>query len=516
MWRVAVCLLALGVLLGVPVAVSAGVWEPEREYAELAVDPADDVRYGGYAVGDRVFVDVLDRSGEVSRTIQLNDLDGFTTTLYDLDTSGELLIVSYRVSRGDPFFETVFFALSLFKNSEEIARGLWSSGNPYAGAGKVALNDESVFLQFSDTGVPEGPYVVPIADIPTVTSIATDVSDFETIPIDWEAEFDGDRYPGAISMSASNEFLYLFFDREYRTPVSVDVYSLPDLEFVETVLLGVSRESDRVWAADHLVPGGFVVFDESGVACSISTYSSNGRVQDCFESRSGDPERDPFGTDACGGIVVADARRTTDHSDLTGFKFIPSTRDPGCFVDSLDSTFIRDIEYVGRSGISRGCNPHDNDRFCPNEFVTRGQMAAFLARALSLPPTLLDIFSDDDDSIFEADINRLAAALVTFGCGTGGNPWTSTYCPNEHVTRGQMAAFLVRAVELPTADHDHFTDDNGSIFEDDINRLAEAGITKGCNPPADTEFCADEFLTRGQMAAFLNRALATPVAGASR
>ena len=143
-------------------------------------------------------------------------------------------------------------------------------------------------------------------------------------------------------------------------------------------------------------------------------------------------------------------------------------------------------------------------------------MAAFLARALSLPPTLLDIFSDDDDSIFEADINRLAEALVTFGCGTGGNPWTSTYCPNEHVTRGQMAAFLVRAVELPTADHDHFTDDNGSIFEDDINRLAEAGITKGCNPPADTEFCADEFLTRGQMAAFLNRALATPVAGASR
>ena len=27
--------------------------------------------------------------------------------------------------------------------------------------------------------------------------------------------------------------------------------------------------------------------------------------------------------------------------------------------------------------------PTDNDRFCPDDFVTRGQMAAFLKRALS-------------------------------------------------------------------------------------------------------------------------------------
>ena len=52
-----------------------------------------------------------------------------------------------------------------------------------------------------------------------------------------------------------------------------------------------------------------------------------------------------------------------------------------------------------------------------------------------------------------------------------------------------------------------FVDDDGSTFEADIEWMATAGITRGCNPPANTEFCPDDFVTRGQMAAFLHRAL---------
>ena len=71
-----------------------------------------------------------------------------------------------------------------------------------------------------------------------------------------------------------------------------------------------------------------------------------------------------------------------------------------------------------------------------------------------------------------------------------------------------MAAFLVRALGL--VDHDpliDFDDDEGSIFEDAIEKLATAGITKGCNPPENTRFCPKERVTREQMAAFLRRAL---------
>jgi N-acetylmuramoyl-L-alanine amidase len=72
--------------------------------------------------------------------------------------------------------------------------------------------------------------------------------------------------------------------------------------------------------------------------------------------------------------------------------------------------------------------------------VTREQMASFLARALSLQATSVDFFVDDEASPHEADINRLAAAGVTNGCGGG------RYCPSDYVTREQMSAFLERAL----------------------------------------------------------------------
>ena len=69
-----------------------------------------------------------------------------------------------------------------------------------------------------------------------------------------------------------------------------------------------------------------------------------------------------------------------------------------------------------------------------------------------------------------------------------------------------MAAFLVRALELTAQDPAiDFTDDDGSIFENDIEKLATAGITKGCGT-ANT-FCPLNNVTRGQMAAFLTRGL---------
>ena len=75
-----------------------------------------------------------------------------------------------------------------------------------------------------------------------------------------------------------------------------------------------------------------------------------------------------------------------------------------------------------------------------------------------------------------------------------------------------MAAFLVRALDLTDdGGGDLFTDDDGATFEHDIDKLAYAGITKGCNPPANDRYCPDDYVTRGQMAAFLSRALNLPL-----
>jgi hypothetical protein len=137
-------------------------------------------------------------------------------------------------------------------------------------------------------------------------------------------------------------------------------------------------------------------------------------------------------------------------------------------------------------------------RFCPTEPVSRGQMATFLTRALDLPPAGADFFDDDESSSHESNINRIAAAGITTGC------FGDNFCPDGLVRRGHMATFLARALDLPPATRDYFNDDNGSEHEDSINRIRAAGITTGCG---GTSFCPGSRVTRQQMAAFLHRAL---------
>jgi hypothetical protein len=172
-------------------------------------------------------------------------------------------------------------------------------------------------------------------------------------------------------------------------------------------------------------------------------------------------------------------------------------------------TFFADVEWLAAEGITRGCNPPANDLFCPDASVTRGQMAAFLHRALGGVLTAGGpvVFTDISGSVFTSDIEWLGGVGVTRGCNP---PDNDMYCPNAPVTRGQMAAFLVRALGYTAgAGSDRFVDDNGSVFEADIERLAEAGVTLGCNPPDNDMFCPNAPVTRGQMAAFLHRALGT-------
>lgn len=120
-------------------------------------------------------------------------------------------------------------------------------------------------------------------------------------------------------------------------------------------------------------------------------------------------------------------------------------------------------------------------------------------------PAYTPPFRDDDGSPFEQDIARLAGAGITSGCGA------ALYCPWASVTRGEMATFLGRGLGLAPASRDHFSDDAGSVHEAAINALAAAGITTGCAPG---RFCPTANVSRGEMATFLVRALG--LAAASR
>ncbi len=167
-----------------------------------------------------------------------------------------------------------------------------------------------------------------------------------------------------------------------------------------------------------------------------------------------------------------------------------------CVDDYSDTMYAPYVEWAFSEGITGGC---ELDLFCTGNAVTRAQGASFIARALELPPATQDWFDDDDGKTHESDINRLAEAGITSGCGE------RLFCPSETMTRGQMASLLVRALALPPATTpDYFADDDGTTHEADIDALAEAGITGGC---AADRYCPTSPVTRGQLVTFLYRGL---------
>lgn len=117
------------------------------------------------------------------------------------------------------------------------------------------------------------------------------------------------------------------------------------------------------------------------------------------------------------------------------FTDVPCPGSPPAFADF--------IEQLRSDGITVGCGA---GIYCPNDPVTRAQMAIFIERALGnfTPPLALgqrftDVASGHFAYVFVED---MAARAITVGCATG------LYCPDDPVTRGQMAAFLVRGFGL--------------------------------------------------------------------
>ncbi len=141
--------------------------------------------------------------------------------------------------------------------------------------------------------------------------------------------------------------------------------------------------------------------------------------------------------------------------------------------------------------------------------VTREQMASFLVRLIEysggeLPEDADDAFEDDNESVHEESINKLAAAGIVRGRSDG------VFDPGGTVTRAAMATFLVQSYDFTS---EEFIVDRGDYFADDeqeaahqgnINRSASAGFTTGREAGRYEPGAA---VTRDQMTSFPARML---------
>ena len=189
----------------------------------------------------------------------------------------------------------------------------------------------------------------------------------------------------------------------------------------------------------------------------------------------------------------------------------PGAVPPSGFTDVAPANVHKDaIDCMVWWRITGGTSAHT---YNPAGQVNRGQMASFIARLIDstskpLPPAASDHFADDNGNPHESNINRLFEAGIVSGKSDG------TYGAADPVNRGQMATFLVHAYEYVgpplTASQDYFSDDDGNVHEDNINKAAEAGFTGG---RADGTYGPNDPVLRDQMASFLARVLDLLVAG---
>jgi hypothetical protein len=188
---------------------------------------------------------------------------------------------------------------------------------------------------------------------------------------------------------------------------------------------------------------------------------------------------------------------------------------PWIFSDVPDSHWAWSfVERLYDAGITGGCAASPL-RYCPEEAVTRAQMAVFLLRGIHGPaynPPAVGSgtgFGDVPSAYWAAAwIKQLAAEGITGGCGAG------AYCPESPVTRAQMAVFLLRSkygsgYSPPgTGSDTRFGDVPPAYWAAAwIKQLVAEGITSGCGANA---YCPEAPVTRAQMAVFLVRTFNLP------
>jgi len=168
------------------------------------------------------------------------------------------------------------------------------------------------------------------------------------------------------------------------------------------------------------------------------------------------------------------------------------------------------VERLAETGITGGCSP---EHYCPNDPVNRAQIAVFLEKGMHYPdaftpPNVAPTFSDITGHWAEDWIEALRSDVITGGCGVG------IYCPEDPVTRAQMAVFLLKSkygsgftppdIGASTGFSDVPVTHWAAAW---IKQLAAEGITGGCG---GGNYCPDSPVTRAQMAVFLVKTFNLP------
>jgi hypothetical protein len=171
----------------------------------------------------------------------------------------------------------------------------------------------------------------------------------------------------------------------------------------------------------------------------------------------------------------------------------PAQAQTNSFIDDDNSRFEPFIETAKAEGLVSGCNPPDNSRICPQQPMTRGDVAIMLARAISAPAPTTDHFVDDQGHPAETAANALMDAGVGTSC-RGNN-----FCPDRPITRGELALTIAKTFRwTEPADPGRYVDLADSKFQMPLAQLAERGGLLACDAPVNSRLCPTAIVRRDE------------------
>ncbi len=309
----------------------------------------------------------------------------------------------------------------------------------------------------------------------------------------------------------------LWADLAVWDPTTPEIYNAGAIPNISYSVVGASGGSGAGWNTALGTDGG----GNLDVNPRLGALRNNGGITQTMALIAGSPAIDAGTNPGC---------TTTDQRGL-----------PRPIDGNLDGTAICDIgavEYQGHlfadvpvigkewmepwidafyyAGVTTGCAVGPL-RYCPENNVTRAEMAVFLLRAKHgagyVPPPATHTFYDvpvAGKEWMEPWIDEFYAEGITTGCGVS----PLRYCPEQNVTRAEMAVFVLRAIHTlpytpPPATHIFYDVPvvGKEWMEPWIEDFYSHGITTGCGT-SPLRYCPENNTTRAEMAVFIDRAYA--------
>ena len=181
----------------------------------------------------------------------------------------------------------------------------------------------------------------------------------------------------------------------------------------------------------------------------------------------------------------------------------------GRFCDDDGSVHEANIEQIAAWEITLGCDANDATKYCPSAQITRRQMAAFLYRAVSQrwtiqPPEDVEISDVPADAWYRTFADWVVSTGAFAAPGGVFNPGGVVTRADMAVM--MIASFPhIDAVEEPEG---LFNDVEGAdpAVVRAVEGMYHSGVTKGCST-TPLNYCPNQPVTRAQMASFFVRAV---------